>query len=80
MRKLIVFGLAAAVVVSLAAAGVPGADAQGYRFVRIVGGTPEGSWGITGSKLAELINRGVKGVTASNSPAVIATESIEDPP
>lgn len=39
-----------------------------YRFVRIVGGTPEGSWGITGSKLAELISRSVKGVTASSSP------------
>ncbi|MBI2527528.1 MAG: TAXI family TRAP transporter solute-binding subunit [Candidatus Rokubacteria bacterium] len=46
-----------------------GAAAQGdYKFVRIVGGTPEGSWGITGSKLAELINRSVKGVTASASP------------
>jgi TRAP transporter TAXI family solute receptor len=68
MRKRIVFGLAIVVVASLAAIGVPGADAQGYPFVRIVGGTPEGSWGITGSKLAELINRNVKGVTASNSP------------
>ncbi|MBI4589855.1 MAG: TAXI family TRAP transporter solute-binding subunit [Candidatus Rokubacteria bacterium] len=66
MRKASVLGVAA---VLLVWAGVSRVEAQAeYRFVRIVGGTPEGSWGITGSKLAELINRSVKGVTASNSP------------
>jgi len=62
MRKSIV------VVIALALLLWGTAEAQEYPFVRIIGGTPEGSWGITGSKLAELINRSVKGVTASNSP------------
>lgn len=66
MTKLSALALATLV---LLGASVVDASAQGdYKFVRIVGGTPEGSWGITGSKLAELINRSVKGVTASNSP------------
>ena len=69
MRKLATVAFACALLASLVTLAVPDAHAQSdYRFVRIVGGTPEGSWGITGSKLAELINRGVKSVTASNSP------------
>lgn len=63
MRRFLVLAIALGLMLWTSAA-----HAQSYPFIRIVGGTPEGSWGITGSKLAELINRSVKGVTASSSP------------